>query len=79
MSKNFKIITDKIVSLPLEFKKADKSIFTLLEESGYFKLHNQILENEIVTSLMHHSEYIDQWLSWSENKRSSSGWYFNKK
>jgi hypothetical protein len=50
----------------------------LLKECGYFELHGQISEADIFQELKQHLQCIDQWLSWSENKRSSSGWYFRE-
>lgn len=50
----------------------------MLKESGYFELYNQINESDIYENLTQHFECIDQWLSFSDNKRSSSGWYFKQ-
>lgn len=68
-----------IIFLPNKFyNEGNVSIYSLLKESGYFELHNQISEADIFEELTQHLEYIDQWLRWSENKRSSSGWYFRE-
>lgn len=69
------IIKD-IIFLPKTFYGGNASIFSLLKKSGYFELHNEISEADIFESLTQHLECIDQWLSLSEDKRSSSGWYF---
>ena len=37
-----------------------------------------ISEGDIFEELTQHMECMDQWLSWSEDKRSSSGWYFRQ-
>lgn len=68
-----------IIFLPDRFySEGNLSIYSLLKESGYFELHDQINEADIFQELTQHLECIDQWLSWSENKRSSSGWYFRE-
>jgi hypothetical protein len=70
---------NNIIYLPGRFyKHKDVSIYSLLKESGYFELHDQISEANIFDELTKHSECIDQWLAWSANKRSSSGWYFKQ-
>ena len=71
------IIRD-IIFLPKRFSEGNSSIYSLLKESGYFGLHNQIGEADIFEELTEHLECIDQWLSLSENKRSSSGWYLKQ-
>ena len=67
-----------IILIPQRFYGGNISIYSLLKESGYFELHNQISEADIFEELIQHSEYIDQWLRLSEDKRASSGWYFSQ-
>ena len=55
-----------------------KSWNTLLQESGYFEVHEQINENEIIEILKNHSHLIVEWLRWSDAQRCSSTWYFTK-
>lgn len=78
MNKTDTIIS--IVNLPEKFNNSEnnKSIYSLLKETGYFELHSQINEDDIGKALAKHPTYINQWLQWSEDKRSSSGWYFQK-
>ena len=72
-------IIQNIVFLPQRFYgEGNASIYSLLKESGYFEFHDQISETDISEELTRHLECIDQWLNWSDNKRSSSGWYFRK-
>lgn len=67
-----------IIFLPKRFFEGNISIYSLLKESGYFELHNQISEADIFENLTQHLEHVDQWLNLSEGKRSSSGWYFKQ-
>lgn len=71
------IIRD-IIFLPKRFSEGNDSIYSLLKDSGYFELHNQISEADIFEKLTQHLECVDEWLSLSEDKRSSSGWYFKQ-
>ncbi len=67
-----------IVFLPKRFSEGNASMYSLIKESGYFEMHNQINEVDIFEVLNENLECIDQWLSLSEDKRSSSGWYFKQ-
>jgi hypothetical protein len=72
-------IIKSIMSLPEKFySEQNESIYTLLKETGYFELHAEINEKDIFDLLIQYPEHIKQWLNWSENKRSSSGWYFKE-
>ena len=51
------------------------SIFSLLEETGYFELHDQISEDDIRTALLCCPECVQEWMQYCSDKRTSSGWY----
>ena len=66
----------QIVTIPRRFHSLGSiSIFSLLEETGYFGLHDQISEGDIRTALLCCPECVQEWRQYSEDKRSSSGWY----
>ncbi|MDB5280238.1 MAG: hypothetical protein JWR61_5193 [Ferruginibacter sp.] len=67
---------EKICSLPLDFKVADKSSFTLLQESKFADFHNDITKQDIVDYLYRHKNLIDKWEIWSEDKRTR-GFYLS--
>ena len=72
-------ILNKIISLSTEFyNKRNVSIYTLLKETGYFEMYKNINETDVLNELAIHPEFINMWFSWSENKRSSSGWYIKQ-
>lgn len=72
-------IIKNIISLPEKFYAlGNVSIYSLLKETGYFEMHNQVDEATILDELNRHPDYINQWLNWSDNKRTS-GWYFKQK
>ena len=69
-------IATQIVTLPQTFHSLGNiSIFSLLEETGYFELHDQISEGDIRGALLCCPECVQEWIQYSEDKRSSSGWY----
>jgi len=51
------------------------SMITLLRESGYYKFYKEIDPIDILQVLTELRECIKYWITWSENKRTSSGWY----
>lgn len=66
----------QIVTLPQTFHKlGNVSIFALLEATGYFRLHDQISEEDIRTALLGCPDCIEEWMQYAEDKRTSSGWY----
>jgi hypothetical protein len=74
---NLTELLNKIVLLPLTFEEVgNKSIHTLLKESGYFCVHDKILEDDLLKILEDKPEYVDIWVDWSDDKRSYGGWYF---
>jgi hypothetical protein len=70
-----------ILQIPEKFydPSVDKSFYTLLKESGYFEDYDKISEEDIYQELLNHPEAIDQWEGWSDDKRTTSGWYLRKK
>ena len=67
----------KIISLPVAFYEVgDKSFYELLKETKYFEYFDNIFEDSIANVLLNNPAYIEKWLEWSEDKRSSDGWYF---
>jgi hypothetical protein len=67
---------NKIINLPLDYKRlGNKSFYTLVKESGYFEMYEQITEKMILDALTEHPECINEWMGYSDDKRSD-GWYF---
>jgi hypothetical protein len=76
MSVNKTNIVSQIVTLPRRFHiLGDVSMFSLVEATGYFALHDQISEADIRAALVRWPECVQDWFQHSEDKRTSSGWY----
>ena len=54
----------------------DKSMHSLLRETGYAKIRDQITVDTIRSSLTEHPDFITDWMQYSSNKRTREGWYF---
>ncbi len=72
------LIIEKICQLPVSFIKENKSIYDLLEDSGYFDNPNIVTTSLIKDYLENNKEVINKWLIYSSDKRTSSGWYFTE-
>lgn len=71
--------TTKLIWLPRRFNSlGNVSIYDLLKETGYFEIYDKISEDSIREVLMQHPECVDEWISYSEDKRSISGWYLKQ-
>ena len=72
-------IADQIVNIPHNFRtQGNKSIYSLLNESGYMENSGRIDEYLIASRLSQHREAVAEWLRYSKDKRTSSGWYFRE-
>jgi hypothetical protein len=72
-------ITKNILSLPEKFYALrNVSIYDLLKETGYFELYSQINEATFLDELNKNPEQINYWLNWSNDKRTTSGWYIKE-
>jgi hypothetical protein len=69
----------QIIALPRRFHSlGNVSMFTLLEATGYLELHDQISEDDIRAGLVLCPECVQEWIQYSADKRTSSGWYVTK-
>jgi hypothetical protein len=57
------------------FDRGDVSMYSLLQESGYFDVAGKASENDILQALKDSPESVAGWLRWSEDKRTGSGWF----
>ncbi|MDR1180352.1 MAG: hypothetical protein LBL13_00015 [Bacteroidales bacterium] len=72
-------IVKKIIFIPKRFHSDNKSsAYSLLKESGYFEFYNSICTKDICTILMQYPDCLNDWLQWSNDKRSSYGWYLKQ-
>ena len=69
----------RIVDLPREFsRRGDVSVMSLLPETGYFEVHQEVSERLISEALRLDRERLRDWFTFSESKRANFGWYIEK-
>lgn len=67
---------EKLLAVPIDYRDlGNVGLQELVRRSGYFEVHEQVTEEEIRRVLLQHPEYVNVWLTYSEDKRTSSGWY----
>lgn len=65
-----------ICRLPCDYHKIQtKSMIQLVSESGYLQNNIALSTEAIENYLRSHPELVKEWITYSEDKRSSSGWY----
>jgi hypothetical protein len=74
-----KEVISRVINLPTDVYVQNKSSVQLLVESGYDKRRTQInpedLEQELLCSA---PNTIESWQTYSDNKRTTSGWYIRR-
>lgn len=77
--KDIKSMIINIVNIPSTLHSNEtESMYSLLQNYNYFEKYEIVQESLIREILIKNPEYINQWLQWSEDKRTSEGWYFIK-
>lgn len=72
-------IATKIALLPREYYALRNVSFdSLIKQSNYSRSSPEITEEAIREALADQPDLVDDWLKWSEDKRTSTGWYFTK-
>lgn len=58
--------------------RGDVTMAGLLRESGYFNTPHTVTESALNEALRANPACVDDWLLWSENKRTTSGWFLRR-
>ena len=70
-------IATEIVTIPRRMHSEDKSPFTLLKETGYFELHDQVSVSDIREALTRDPTCLQEWMQYVDDLRCPSSWYFD--
>jgi hypothetical protein len=65
----------RICELPVDFKHQNKSAFQLAKESGFTNENKGLTIAKIKEYLQDHISLIDLWEIWSQDKRTTEGFY----
>jgi hypothetical protein len=73
-------VVARICELPIQFKgRGTVSVIQLVDESGYRAAAGSLTVDAVLTYLREHPHLIEAWLGYSEDKRTSSGWYVTER
>ena len=67
-----------LIRIPRALGTGGRSLHDLLKEAGYYERHDLIAASDIREALLTDPECIDKWISYSEDKRASAGWYITQ-
>ena len=70
-------IATEIVTIPRRMHSEDKSPFTLLKETGYFELHDQVSVSDVREALTRDPACVQEWMQYVDDLRCPSSWYFD--
>jgi hypothetical protein len=72
-------IVDNIIELPRNFQSiGNTSIRHLVQESGYIETRSLIQDDIIRKRLALTPSLVQDWIEYSADKRTSTGWYFRR-
>jgi len=66
---------DRVSDVPAEIRRSNRSLREVVHSSGYADLRGQFAPRELAAYLRARPEVIAQWVAYSEDKRTSDGWY----
>ena len=66
-----------ICKIPREFRRGNISPRESLERFGYDSAREAVTVAALRSCLEEEPELITEWLHWSEDKRTSDGWFFS--
>ena len=79
MGKSIEKVVEAVCSMAKVYKeRGDISIVTLIEESGYRTVSNEITEQAIESFLRTHPNLVDSWLLYSMDQRCTPSWYIQE-
>ena len=69
----------KICNLPITFNHGEKSLNTLLSESQFHQFYKEISTEDVIQYLQIHPDLLSVWKQYSDDKRTSGGFYYRSK
>ncbi len=69
-------VVSRIIAIPQKFRQiGNVSVYSLLDQTGYFEIADNVSEVTIRDALVKCDECVLDWIQYSEDKRTPSGWY----
>jgi hypothetical protein len=71
-------VVEAVCRLPIDFRHGDEAPTQLIAKSGYRGVRDLVSEDRIAACLSAHPDWIRAWITWSEDKRTSTGWFLEE-
>ena len=65
----------RICDIPAVFRRGERSVHEVVRASGYPDFRGRFAARELADYLRAHPEVIESWVAYSQDKRTSEGWY----
>lgn len=65
----------RICTVPAEYGQGDRSLLEVVRASGFAEFRGQFAPRELADYLRAKPAIVDQWIAYSEDKRTTEGWY----
>ena len=65
----------RICDIPAEFRRSGRSLREVVQTSGYAEVRGHFAARELAEHLRARPAVVEQWVAYSEDKRTSAGWY----
>jgi hypothetical protein len=65
-----------ICRIPIELRRTDTSLRDTVRASGYAALRGEFSARSLADYLRQHPEFVEEWATYSEDKRGGTSWYF---
>ncbi|MBN1909483.1 MAG: hypothetical protein JW818_07085 [Pirellulales bacterium] len=73
-------IIEALCRLPIDYHAiGTKTLIQLMEDAGYFENTASANESAIASCLKEHSDYCDEWIGYSQDRRTFSGWVISER
>lgn len=72
-------LLERICNIPRDFRGGKKSPLDLVRESGYYSASADLGTDDIERYLAMHPRIIDDWLGWSEDKRTTGPYFLRNR
>jgi hypothetical protein len=69
---------ERVCRLAEDFYRGRKSMVQLAVDSGVRACRGALATELLASYIAAHPDVVEDWLSWSANKRVTSGWYFKR-
>lgn len=71
-------VVDMICRMPIDFQAGNVSPSELVRRSGYRQARPKLTPDVLTRTLRAHADWTEAWFTWSDDKRTGSGWYLQE-